>query len=125
MLSFLGHFLFVLAAWTLIIKFVFPVAFAAAQGIALTAYVYWDFWWIIHIWLGWALLEQPAYTRRLALVTSVVEIGIITVKLTLFLRAPEWNIWQTNWFINKLFVLACFVMLLGVLAFGPARATAR
>ena len=78
--------------------------------------MYWDFWWVVHIWLGWSLLNWPAYTCRLALVTSVVEIGIVVTKLTMFLRAPEWSIWQTNWFINKLFVLACFSMLLAAIA---------
>ena len=33
-------------------------------------------------------------------------------KLALFLAAPEWTIWTTNWFINKLFVLLCFGLML-------------
>jgi uncharacterized membrane protein SirB2 len=46
---------------------------------------------------------------------SVVEIIIIVTKFALFLPAPEWTIWRTNWFINKCFVLACFIGLLGYL----------
>ena len=34
------------------------------------------------------------------------------VVLALFLAAPEWTIWTTNWFINKLFVLLCFGLML-------------
>ena len=33
-------------------------------------------------------------------------------KFFLFLSAPEWTIWRTNWFINKIFVLTCFTLLL-------------
>ena len=40
---------------------------------------------------------------------------IIVTKFTFFLAEPDWSPWQTNWFINKLFVLACFVTLLGYL----------
>lgn len=72
----------------------------------------WDFWWVVHLWLAWALLNRPAYTLKLAFAVSVIEIIIIVGKFWLFLSAPDWNIWQTNWFINKVFVLACFILLL-------------
>jgi hypothetical protein len=67
MRSFLAHFLILLAAWTVTIKFLFPVAFALAEGAPLTRYIYWDFWWVIHLWLAWALLRRPPYTTALAL----------------------------------------------------------
>jgi hypothetical protein len=113
---FLAHFLIVLAAWTVTIKFVFPVAYALAEGVPLTTHVNWDFWWVVHLWLAWALLRWQAYTYALALAVSVAEIAIIVTKLALFLAAPEWTIWTTNWFINKLFVLACFCLLLPTVA---------
>ncbi|MHA1571366.1 MAG: hypothetical protein ACTSWM_06065 [Alphaproteobacteria bacterium] len=78
----------------------------------LTTYILWDFWWVIHIALGWQLLHWRRYTYAFAMTVSVVEIGIIATKFILFLGAPEWTIWRTNWFVNKLFVLTCFVMLL-------------
>jgi len=112
MISFLAHFLFVLAAWTLTIKFFFPVAYALAAGVPVGTYIFWDFWWVIHLWLGWALLNWPRYTIPLAISVSVAEIAIVVTKLVLFFSAPEWTIWRTNWFINKLFVLACFILLL-------------
>ncbi len=113
MIPFLSHFLFILAAWTLTIKFLFPMGYALAQGLPLDTHIYWDFWWVVHLWLGWALLKRARYTFSLALVVSVAEIIIVVTKFTMFLAAPDWTIWSTNWFINKLFVLACFTLLLG------------
>ncbi len=112
MIAFLAHFLFVLAAWTLTIKFLFPVGYALAAGVPVGTYIFWDFWWVIHLWLGWALLRWPRYTVPLAITVSVAEIAIVVTKFVLFLSAPEWTIWRTNWFINKLFVLGCFILLL-------------
>jgi hypothetical protein len=112
MRSFLAHALILLAAWTVTIKFLFPIAFALAEGGPPLSHVYWDFWWVIHLWLAWALLRWPPYTAPLAIGVSVVEIAIIVAKFVLFLGAPEWTIWTTNWFINKLFVLACFCVML-------------
>lgn len=112
MISFIAHFLFILAAWTLVIKYVFPMAYALAEGAPILSYVYWDFWWVVHIWLGWSLLHWRRYTYAAAVGVSVVEIVIIAIKFVSFLSAPQWTIWRTNWFINKVFVLSCFVLLL-------------
>ena len=109
---FLAHALILLAAWTVTIKFLFPIAFAAFEGSPLLSHVYWDFWWVVHLWLAWALLRWPPYTPALAIGVSAVEIAIILTKFAFFLAAPEWTIWTTNWFINKLFVLACFLLVL-------------
>ena len=65
--KFFAHFLFILAAWTLVIKYVFPAAYALGYGEPIGTYIFWDFWWVIHIWLGWALLTQPRYLFGLAL----------------------------------------------------------
>lgn len=121
MRTFLAHFLILLAAWTVTIKFLFPVAFALAEGAPLASYIYWDFWWVVHLWLAWALLRRPPYTIALALGVAVVEIAIIVTKFAFFLAAPEWTIWTTNWFINKLFVLACFCLMLPWLALRRRR----
>lgn len=114
-ITFLAHFLIVLAAWTVTIKFLFPMAFALADGVPISTHIYWDFWWVVHLWLAWTLLNWRSYSYALAIGVSVVEILIIVTKFGLFLAAPEWTIWSTNWFINKLFVLACFGLLLGYL----------
>jgi hypothetical protein len=117
---FLAHFLFVLAAWTLVIKFAFPVAWALAEGAPVLDYVWWDFWWAAHLLLGWALLARPGWLFPLALGVAVVEVVIVVSKFVLFLGAPEWTIWTTNWFINKVFVLAVFTLMLGHMALVPA-----
>ncbi len=116
MIKFFAHFLFLLAAWTLTIKFAFPAAYAVAEGAPILTYVMWDFWWVAHLWLAWALLNWRRYTYALAVGLSVVEIVIIATKFVMFLDEPEWTIWTTNWFINKIFVLACFVLMLGYFA---------
>ena len=125
MLSFIAHFLFILAAWTLVIKYIFPVAYAVAEGMPIGSYVMWDFWWVVHIWLGWSLLHWRRYTYAAAIAISLAEIAIIVAKFVSFLSAPEWTIWRTNWFINKVFVLACFVLLLAYCLANPARLRAQ
>ena len=112
-IRFFAHFLFLLAAWTLVIKFIFPFSFSWYEGTPLDTYIMWDFWWVVHLWLGWALLSWQRYTYALAVSVSVVEIAIISVKFKMFLGDPSWTIWTANWFTNKLFVLACFVLMLG------------
>jgi len=119
-LAFLAHLLFVLAAWTLFIKYLFPVAFALVAGEPLARYVYWDLWPLAHLWLGWALLARPRYTRVLAIGMSLAEIAIILTLLALFLSDPEWTIWRTNWFVNKVFVLTAFVLVLATALLRPA-----
>jgi hypothetical protein len=120
MSRFLAHFLFILAAWTLVIKYVFPVWYAIHYGEPALRHVMWDFWWVAHLWLGWALLSRPSYTWWLAIVVSVVEIVIVVAKFVIFLSEPAWDVWHTNWFVNKVFVLAAFVLLLGHALTTPA-----
>lgn len=116
MIVFLAHFLVILAAWTLVIKFAFPVAMAMAEGAPIGQHIYWDFWWVVHLWLAWTLLHWRRYTFGLAVGVAIIEIIIIVTKFRLFLAAPEWNLWTTNWFVNKIFVLACFGLMLGYFA---------
>jgi hypothetical protein len=118
---FLAHFLMVLAAWTITIKFLFPIAYSLGEGVPVHTYIYWDFWWVVHLWLVGALLRWQPYTYALALGVSVAEIAIIVTKFALFLANPEWTIWTANWFINKLFVLACFCLLLPTVAIQRRR----
>jgi hypothetical protein len=115
MRTFLAHFLFILAAWTVVIKYLFPMGYALSEGNPIGTYVYLDFWPVVHVWVGWSLLNWNRYTFALAGVVSVAEIVIVASKFVLFLAQPEWTIWRTNWFINKMFVLACFILLLGYL----------
>ncbi|NBD95894.1 MAG: hypothetical protein GVY11_05395 [Gammaproteobacteria bacterium] len=120
-IAFLGHLLFVLAAWSVFIKYVFPVAFSLAGGDPWHAHVFWDLWPVAHVWLGWALIAQPWYTRWLAAGMSIVEIVIIVTLFAWFLAEPEWTIWRTNWFVNKVFVLTAFALILATVAVKPER----
>src|SRR6056297_2122138 len=110
-IAFLAHLLFVLAAWSVFIKYIFPITFA----------LFWDLWPVAHVWLGWAPLAQPFYTRWLAVGMSVVEIIIIVTLFAGFLAEPEWSIWRTNWFVNKVFVLTAFMLILGTVIVRPER----
>jgi hypothetical protein len=125
MLRFIAHFLFLLAAWSVVIKYLFPMAYALAEGAPIGTYVFLDFWPVVHVWVGWSLLHWQRYSYALGLTVSITEIVIVAAKLVLFLQAPEWTIWRTNWFINKLFVLACFVLLLGYLLLHARQLRAR
>ena len=109
---FFAHFLFILAAWTVVIKYVFPMTYAFHNDLPVGSYVYLDLWPVVHVWLGWSLLHWQRYTFESAIGVSIAEIVIIVSKFVQFLASPEWTIWRTNWFINKIFVLGCFVMLL-------------
>jgi hypothetical protein len=111
-IGFLAHFLIVLAAWTVTIKFLFPIGYALAYGLPINSHIYWDFWWVVHLWLAFALLRWQPYAYVLAIGVSIAEILIVVTKLALFLAAPEWTIWTTNWFVNKLFVLLVFCLML-------------
>ncbi len=124
-ITFLAHLLFVLAAWSVFIKYVFPVVFALFSGEAWSTWVFWDLWPIAHVWLGWVLLAQPWYTRWLAAGMAVVEIVIIVTLFGLFLADPEWTIWRTNWFVNKVFVLTAFALILATVVYRPERFATR
>lgn len=117
--AFLAHLFLILVAWTVFIKYLFPVAFALLNGEAWAIYIYWDLWPAAHLWLAWALLARPGYTRLLAIGMSVVEIAIIVSLFIGFLADPDWTIWRTNWFVNKVFVLAAFVLVLGTALLRP------
>jgi hypothetical protein len=117
---FLAHLFLILVAWTVFIKYLFPLAFALVNGESWASYIYWDLWPVAHLWLAWALLVRPGYTRMLAIGMSVVEILIIITLFSRFLIDPEWSIWRTNWFVNKVFVLASFFLVLGTALFRPA-----
>ncbi len=116
---FLANFLLILVCWTLLIKYIFPIAYALAYGSPAFEYVYWDFWPLVHVYLAWAIYKLPAHTLKLVILVSGLEIVIIISFFVLFLADPEWSIWRTNWFINKVFVLACFVLCMATALIRP------
>jgi len=124
-IRFLAHLFAILVAWTIFIKYLFPIGFALATNEAWATYIYWDLWPVAHLWLAWALLARPWYTRMLAIGMSVVEMLIITTLFIWFLADPDWSIWRTNWFVNKVFVLTAFFLVLGTALFRPESLKAR
>ena len=121
MTLFFIHYLVILAAWTLVIKFIFPISYAILEEVSWSTYVMWDFWWVAHLWLAWAFLVQWRYLYPVAYIISVLEVLIISFKFYFFLGNPDWTIWTTNWFINKVFVLSCFLLIFGYLVMGIKR----
>jgi len=116
----IAHWLVLLGMWTLVIKFLFPVVYDRIYGYAIGTHIMWDFWWVAHFFLAWSLTHWSAITYRLAVIISVAEIAIIVVKFYAFIgmagvSEAEWTIWRTNWFVNKVFVLTCFIALLFLL----------
>lgn len=116
---FFAHLLIFVAVWSLFIKYLFPITFAVVYDEPALHYVYWDFWPLVHLWLAWSLLTLPSYVKWLAWCIALVEVIIILVKFYLFLTDPQWDIWRTNWFINKVFVLLTFLLLSGSLLLQP------
>lgn len=121
---FFAHFLVVLATWTVIIKFLLPFAFALAEDVPLFTHVMWDFWWVAHLYLAWALVRRPPYLFVLGMGIAVVEIAIVAIKFVLFLSASDWTIWTMNWFVNKIFVIGGFSLMLPWLLANRARLAA-
>ena len=111
----IAHWLVLIALWTLSIKFIFPLIYDLSYGYPVGTHIMWDLWWVAHLYLAWSLTRWNSLTYRLAVLISVVEIIIVVVKFIVFLDAPDWTMWCTSWFVNKVFVLGCFITLLALL----------
>jgi hypothetical protein len=117
--------LVVMAAWTLVIKFLAPMLWAVGERAAgrpvESVPIMWDFWFVPHLGLAWLLWRGHPLARAAGLVIAPVEIVIVTVKFALFLPAPDWTFWNLLWFTNKMYVLGFFVVfLVGLLKRGRA-----
>jgi len=104
--------LFLLALWTILIKFIFPIIYSLTYEENLIDLILWDFWWVAHIVLAISFLNPSKFTYFFGVLISVTEIIIVLTKLYLFFDNPLWSIWKTNWMINKLFVLLIFIIIL-------------
>ena len=110
--------LVVMAVWTLVIKYVAPVLWAAAErsaGRDAAAPIMWDFWWVAHLALAGLLWTGHRLARPVGYAVAIVEILIVAAKFALFLRAPEWTFWTLLWFTNKVYVLGFFLLFLAAL----------
>ena len=121
----LAYPLFFLALYTLIVKFVNPIVFYAAEGIGqglADAPIMWDFWWAIHLFLGACLLRRERFAWALALMISIAEIIIIGIKFWNFWHHSAITFWSLSWYVNKCFVLSYFICLLSCLFLPSFRA---
>ena len=111
----ISSWLIFIAAWTILIKFIFPVLYALNYGENITKYIMWDFWWIAHLWLAYSFLNISRNTYFIGLIICIFELIIIIYKLYIFFILPQWTIWETNWMINKIFVLILFIFITKIL----------
>ena len=111
----ISSWLIFIAAWTILIKFIFPVLYALNYGENITKYIMWDFWWIAHLWLAYSFLNISRNTYFIGLIICIFELIIIVYKLYIFFIFPQWTIWETNWMINKIFVLILFIFITKIL----------
>lgn len=108
-----GKILYFFAAYTVLIKYLLPVAWALHQKAALTTYIYfWDAWWIAHLAVGTGLVLRKKGVWLWALLLTAAEIIIITVKFYFYSKSPNLDFWHLNWFMNKSFMLIYFWVLL-------------
>ena len=123
--------LVVMMTWTVVVKYVVPLAWFAAERAAgrapAAAPVMWDFWPLAHLALAVLLWRRHRYAWLAGVAISAVEAAIVVVKLGAWLLAPARDLWSLLWASNKLFVLVYFLWLLAVLlrrgreAVGAAR----
>ncbi len=114
----LAYPLFFLALYTVVIKCVNPLVYFAAEGSAQGLSrppIMWDFWWVIHIFLGICLLRRSRYVWEFAMSISLIEIVIILAKFWAFWDKPVVTFWTLSWYVNKSFVLCYFLCLLAAL----------
>ena len=123
--------LVVMITWTVVVKYIVPLAWFAAERAAgrapEAAPVMWDLWPLVHLGLAVLLWRRHRSAWLAGLVVATVEVVIVAVKLAAYLRAPERDLWSLLWASNKLFVLLYFLWLLALLlrrgrqAVGEAR----
>jgi len=108
--------LVVMAAWTLVIKYLAPILYVVSERAAGRspgpAPVMWDFWWVAHLALAWLLWRRHAWARAAGMAIAAAEIAVVTVKFIAYMRRPDLSFWRLLWFTNKVYVLAFFVVLL-------------
>lgn len=114
--------LVVMAAWTLVIKYLAPVMYLVAENAAgrtiERAPVMWDFWWVAHLVLAWLLWHRHRWARAAGLVVSISEILIVAVKLASYMARPDLSFWRLLWLTNKIYVLTFFLCFLVLLLTG-------
>ncbi|MFN7973145.1 MAG: hypothetical protein U0166_12495 [Acidobacteriota bacterium] len=107
-----GNALLVLVGWSVLIKYVLPVAFALREHAPLGTHVMWDLWPALHLVLWRGFRRHAPWLPVTAIAIAVAEIVIVAVKLTAWAMAPDLGFFRVNWAINKVFVLGLFTVML-------------
>jgi len=108
--------LVVMATWTVVVKFLAPVLFYAAErqaGRPLAGPpVMWDFWWVAHLGLAWLLWNRLPLALLAGRGLAAAEVLIGLGKLAFYLREPDLSFWGLLWLTNKLYVVSFFLFLI-------------
>ncbi len=111
--------LVVMMTWTVVVKYVVPLAWLASERAAgrhpAAAPVMWDLWPLAHLALAILLWRRHRLAWWAGVAVAAVESLIVVAKLGAYLLAPARDLWSLLWASNKLFVLLYFVWLLAVL----------
>lgn len=108
-----GKFLYFFAAYTVTIKYLMPVAWAAIEQAPLLAHIYfWDAWWILHIAVGFGLCRRTKGIWPWAFLLAIAEIIIIVTKFVFYFASPNTSFWHLNWLVNKSLLLIYFFVFL-------------
>jgi hypothetical protein len=111
--------LVVMVTWTVVVKYLVPVAWFVAERAAGRAPeavpVMWDLWPLAHLALAGLLWRRHPWALRAGIAVGAAEWLIVVLKLALFLTEPARDLWSLLWASNKLYVLVYFTWLLAVL----------
>ncbi len=106
--------LVVMATWTIVIKFVTPLLYSTSSSTfegSAELPIMWDFWWVAHLYLAWALWNYRRDAWVAAALISLIEVIIVITKFFFFALEPEDSVWRLLWFTNKVYVLVIFMLL--------------
>ncbi len=107
-----GRWLYFFAAYTLLIKYILPISWAALRHEPLTTYIFfWDLWWLFHLIVGFHLIRRKKKTWFFAVFLAIAEILIISTKFFFYFHQPNLDFWHVNWFVNKTALLIYFIVL--------------
>ncbi|MFL6293391.1 MAG: hypothetical protein ACJ759_21055, partial [Thermoanaerobaculia bacterium] len=96
--------LVVMVTWTVIVKFLAPVLFYAAERQAGRPIagppVLWDFWWLAHLGLAWLLWNRLPLALPAGRGLAAAEVLIALGRLAFYLREPDLSFWGLLWLTN-------------------------
>jgi hypothetical protein len=111
--------LVVMVTWTVVVKYLAPLLWFAAERAAGRAPdeapVMWDLWPVVHAALALLLWRRHPWSLRVGIAVAAAETLIVAVKLAVYVASPARDFWSLLWASNKIYVLVYFSWLLAVL----------